>query len=457
MKLALRKTELSKMGTGNTITFDEVQLFLEELLTYLQGITSDYGNGKMGHTHLFYTTAEYNKRSVDANGNVMPYMKQPYPGTDLELPDCVVQPVPVIDARPSLWTFFCTSFSTTEATRQLATTEAARQLKIKTERWQTNYDVVNDTKAMIQQCTSEQYYASIKDAENTYFTVSVLDFIQHFVQRYGRIDNNVLNANDIRAAEPIDLAKPIHEYIQRINKCRYVAAAGQDPISDRKTIRLVLNAMAASMQFTDDLRTRSIDAQNHPNDNDDDDWPAFQVWLYRVDDIRRTYTEASYHEQANRAAAVNVIPDKRASSTQQKLNAFYALQAAQSKANQVDSSRKSQSAEKYCHTHGICFHSSKKCKNKGPDHRNDATLKRKLGGPSTCWKTNPNRKRRKKTITVKKERGTASAHNYFRPPHLPSTSIAITGTGGSEYYIASSLPYPIKIQASPSIAVQKPS
>ena len=94
--------ELSKMGTGETITYEEIQRFLEEILTNLRAIPSTYGNGKMGHTHLFYTTAEYNKLSVDDNGVVMPYIAQPYPGP--------TQVQPPTEGRPSLWTLLTKAF-----------------------------------------------------------------------------------------------------------------------------------------------------------------------------------------------------------------------------------------------------------------------------------------------------------------------------------------------------------
>ena len=37
---------------------------------------------------------------------------------------------------------------------------------------------------------------------------------------------------------------------------------------------------------------------------------------------------------------------------------------------------------KYCYSHGLCNHTSKKCRNKKEGHNDDATLKNRMGGSS---------------------------------------------------------------------------
>ena len=391
MKTAISypKHELTKMGTGNTITYEEVQLFLEEVLTNLQSVKSDYGNGNMGHTHLFHTTEAYNLRSVDAYGIVKPYIAQPHPGTALAPVD--------IDHPPSFWSFF-------RAT--LSTAESARQLKIKTKRWQLNHDVLSDTKAMIRECTSDVYYATIKDADNTYITATVRDFIQHFVHRYGTIDDTVLTANVNKASEPLDLVKPIDSYIERMNSCRRVAAAGNEPFLDKTTIRLALDAMKATMQFNKDLSDRSNDIEKHPRQYTNETWTDFQVWLCRIDKVRRkhqTTAEAGYHGQANHAPAASASPDTSPRHTPELLQAFNAFLASQADGKTTDaasSSGKQPFVEQYCHTHGICGHSSNKCTDKGPNHKDEATLKRKLGGLEIKWSVHQRQKRRRRSANT---------------------------------------------------------
>ena len=289
-KIIFPKSELSKMGTGKTITYEEVQRFRKELLTNLMAIPSDYGNGKMGHTHLFYPEPEYNRLSLNDKGVSMPYVPQEYPGTELAIPDPA-------ESSPFIQRFF--SWMSTHS----ATKEATRQLKLATARWQLNLDVVNATKDMIQQCCDENYYQLLRDHKDTYISVTVNAFVEHFTKRYGRLDSAVLHTNHQTLREPMDLTQPIDFYLNRINTCRRVAATGNDPISDKTTIFYVIDAMTATKQFTTDLAIR----ENNPGLYPDDNWEAFTEWLCTVDATRRrnmTTSDAGFHGQANHATSL---------------------------------------------------------------------------------------------------------------------------------------------------------
>lgn len=83
------------------------------------------------------------------------------------------------------------------------------------------------------------------------------------------------------------------------------------------------------------------------------------------------------------AAAATAAPAPAAHSSEYTLllQQFAALAARIDKAEAKDSSRPpSKTDSQYCHTHGLCAHSSQDCRTPGPNHKLNATAKNTMGG-----------------------------------------------------------------------------
>ena len=84
------------------------------------------------------------------------------------------------------------------------------------------------------------------------------------------------------------------------------------------------------------------------------------------------------------AAAVRAVPTPVPITDSSLLLAQFAAMAARIEAWEAKSAlppqSKKESQNKYCHTHGLCAHTSKDCRTPGPNHNAKATARNTMGG-----------------------------------------------------------------------------
>ena len=78
----------------------------------------------------------------------------------------------------------------------------------------------------------EEYYMELKHSIFGYDRVTVAELLDHLFANYAKIDDNTLQANKDRFAEPPDLSKPIDVYFHKQEKCQQLAADGEVPIGE---------------------------------------------------------------------------------------------------------------------------------------------------------------------------------------------------------------------------------
>jgi hypothetical protein len=312
-----------------------IQLLQQELYTNARTIHSIRGGGANGHLAVVMPAADYLARTG------VPFIIPIHPGA---------APVHAAGA---------TSAQITETNRQY-TADLAEHTHYLT--------VVEELKRQVLQAVLPRYFRILADADFGYADISVAALLLHLRTTYGTITPEDLETNRARLAADWNPDSPIEDVWMLIRETQRFAADGNDPLSDTTVLSLLLTAFEKSGVF-------SI-AVDKWRDKDPADWTLANFRLHftkanieRKRKSKLTAQTGGFHS-AN-AAAGTPAPPPAAAPPPPNPTAASSLRGP------------SGIAWYYCHTHGLGRnkdHTSPTCQNKGPDHKDDATLDNMLGG-----------------------------------------------------------------------------
>ncbi|GKY94060.1 hypothetical protein MPSEU_000372600 [Mayamaea pseudoterrestris] len=351
-KIVFPLKTLSVLGSTGTITFDEAIQFDKELLQNARSVTSQYGNGGVGHVHLVVTPAEYALRSAQVYAPVA---------------------FPVLDIAAG-----ATGAQIAEANRAFNAALSA---------FNKNNLVTTALIAQVVKAIPSIYLQSLEDPATGMEEVTILQLRQHIKAEYGTATPQQVAANYAMASDPFNLSEPVETYTGKMERIRRLAAATTNPMSDAASIRFDVAAMAATGQFKADLHARAIE-QQIPGQADET-WPAFVSWLKRVDKAHhqeKTVADAGYLAQANFASAVAAaVREQIAATHRAPANPPPPLPNNNNQGNNGNNNNGNNAprVKKYCHSHGYCGHTSMQCNRRSPGHQEAATSANKMGGNET--------------------------------------------------------------------------
>ena len=98
--------------------------------------------------------------------------------------------------------------------------------------------VEQSIKKMILKAVPDLYINVLADELLGYAGVSFCDLIEHLITTCGTIDEDEFAANLERMASPWDPSGPTVTVFTQARKCRQIATAGGDAISDATSVRL---------------------------------------------------------------------------------------------------------------------------------------------------------------------------------------------------------------------------
>ncbi|GKY90695.1 hypothetical protein MPSEU_000042900 [Mayamaea pseudoterrestris] len=354
-KLVFPLEELTVLGSTGTITFDEALQFDKELLQNARSVTSQYGNGNVGHIHQVVTPAEYAARS-------------PIVYEAVAFPQLIIAPG-------------ATGPQIAQANREYSAALSA---------FNKNNLVATALISQVTKAIPSIYLQALEDPVTGMEEVTIFQLRQHIKIEYGTATAQQIEANYAMAGEPFNLSESVEAYTGKMERVRRLAAATNDPMSDTASIRFAVAAMAAMGQFKADLHARTIE-QQLPGQADET-WPAFVSWLKRVDKARRqekTVADAGYMAQANFASAVAAAVREQIAATH-RAPANPPPPPPNNNNNQGNNGNNNNNngnnaphVKKYCHSHGYCGHTSMQCNRRSPGHQEAATSANKMGGNET--------------------------------------------------------------------------
>jgi hypothetical protein len=227
--------------------------------------------------------------------------------------------------------------------------------------------VVEELKRQVLQAILPRYYRLLADPDFGFADVSVEDLLTHLRMTYGNItleDLEDLETNRARLTADWNPDSPLEDLWALIRETQRYAIDGNDPITDKTVLSLLLTAFEKTGVFST--------ATNKWRDKDPVDWTLVNF----QDHFTKANTER-----------------KRKSKLTAQTGGFHSANAADSTPPPTPSTNLSTPRAflcgptgicwYYCHTHGLGRnkeHSSPTCLNKGPDHNDAATLDNMMGG-----------------------------------------------------------------------------
>jgi hypothetical protein len=94
------------------------------------------------------------------------------------------------------------------------------------------------------------YFQALTDPMLGFAGITAQTILAHLLTAYGTITTADLEANRERLKSAWNVETPIEGLWERIRECQRIATAGQEPISDRTTIRLLLPVLEATGVLT---------------------------------------------------------------------------------------------------------------------------------------------------------------------------------------------------------------
>lgn len=329
---------------GKTPTYEETNNLLRALNENARSIRSDYGNGAMGHLH--HTTSD---RKYQQQSGGIAYVAQPR------------------EARPE------PLGQGTTGAQQAFHTDNWRNYKENKHIYDTNIEAEKVLKTQFLKAVNHSYINHLGNQDDNFENVPLLLLVETIKEKFGTITPHALTQNMLEAQKPINLNEPIQEYINKMNKCRRLATAGEDPISDTMAIRLATDALTATGRFKTDLHNRATSFdRNAPRET----WNQFVNWLERVDQARleESTAEAGFHGQANATTEATM----QAAITQ--AIALALAQAGIPARTTTSTDTRTPKYKHYCWSHGNCGHTSLACTRRKAGHQDQATKNNKMGG-----------------------------------------------------------------------------
>jgi hypothetical protein len=228
--------------------------------------------------------------------------------------------------------------------------------------------------ALRQQITAavdDTYICALKHEDWGYGQVLPSEFMAHLTATYGTIQPEEIEANATKFNEPWDFNDPIEKYWVRVEACRRFAATAGEPILMATMVRTAF----AHFEKSNMVRSACEHWCNTPGTAamaPDVLWTAFKAHFNKAE--RERHRQITAQGGGYAGAVVTPTPAKTVPS------------AATTTAGTAPTAQKvlfGTTKAGYCHTHGITKngdHTSATCKNKGENHKDDATIFNRMGG-----------------------------------------------------------------------------
>jgi hypothetical protein len=287
-----------------------IRLLRQELYTNAQSVSSLLGGGSHGHLGLLMDDAAY---TAISHGNV------PY----------------IFPALPDVPDYNGTTQVEREAMKDAYTVAMANYLEAR--------NLLSDLKALIIKAVPDLYISTLKHPDFSYANVSPKELLAYLVAEYAQITADDMKQNRERLATAWDPDTPIETVFTNGTTCRLFATAGQDPISDKQYIAILLNTFDKSGVF------------------------------------EKATTDWEEKEEADHTVATFIDHFKKADKFRRKrLNSMKGVLTA----NTAITNQTKPMLEwgTYCWSHGICSHTSANCTYPATGHNKKATLTNILGG-----------------------------------------------------------------------------
>lgn len=307
-----------------------IAVLREQVYANAMAIPSNLGGGAYGHLGIVMPAAEYN-----AMANAIAYVTPAHPGA---------QPAPEGN----------TAVQITQANRLYDTSQATFQLHNTTEQ---------AIKKQILAAVDHKYTSLLKHRTLGYANVTAMALMAHLTTRYDITDSETLEKNRSSLSadwNPDDTMEALYRRMQAVQD--FAALAGNEHrIPDAAAINLILQVIERSGQFTracSEWRKRPQNEQTMLNFRNDMDF----AWKER--DRQATSKDHDYK-------ALQTVEEPKVE-----------------EANNAEISQPTILVDDiikmyYCWTHGLGFssgHTSCTCKKKAEGHRDEATIKKRLGG-----------------------------------------------------------------------------
>jgi hypothetical protein len=237
------------------------------------------------------------------------------------------------------------------------------------------YDCIHQ---QILQAVPEEFLGPLIDEDFGLADASPRQMLKHLMDNYGKIKAADLAANLERIKLPWDPDTSLETLFRQHQTCRKFATEGNDPITDKGYIQILLNIFKNSGVFADDMK----------------DWEKKDEADHTVENITKFFTEANgrrmrhLEENTKAVLAANTATDE-AASTVDDLKALLANtkemleKAATTEKQGGKDDGNGLNRFKYCWSHGVTFHDSKHCNQPKPGHMVDANIYKRMGG-SEC-------------------------------------------------------------------------
>lgn len=234
--------------------------------------------------------------------------------------------------------------------------QRATQLAAHTERVRVYHETIaveRQMKGLLIDAVPALYIEDLKDATLGYAESTTQEIIEHLIDHYGTIDADELEANAEKLETPWDPSTPIEVVFTNGKRCRDIAEAGDDPISDPAYIRALLKVFDQSGVFGTAIHEWKLKpaAQRTPENL------KIHFMTANKERLRHNTTAKSILNQANAAAKTETT---KTAPTGEAITGMW-----------------------YCWSHGLGYnkdHTSATCTDPAPGHQRDATCFQKKGG-----------------------------------------------------------------------------
>jgi hypothetical protein len=212
-------------------------------------------------------------------------------------------------------------------------------------------DLSNMLKALIIKAVPDLFIDTLKHPDFGYATVTPRQLLSYLIEEYAQITADDMKQNRAKLESPWDSDTPIRTVFTNGMECRLFAIAGQDPISDKHYLAILLQTFNKSGVF------EKVTTDWEEKDEADQTMDNFVTHFKKADKFCR----------------------KRLITMKGTLTANTSILNG---ATQPPSPTNPPAAQwgTYCWSHGICSHTSATCNRPATGHNKKATLTNVMGG-----------------------------------------------------------------------------
>ena len=271
---------------------------------------------------------------------------------------------------------------------------------------------------MLQEAIEEKYFESQLDTETGLPIGSIVEIFENLFEMYGNVTEMKLEeCRTTTLAHQYQIAEPIESIFSAINLYSNMSDAAKMPATQQQLIGMGLMIFNRSHvlgsyitkwkkkdeadrtwdNFKQHFRAAHKDLRSLASSSTADTFsqpPANAAVIDALVEAEQRAEEQMNQQLQNLANAVTHqqnVNDQMTLLMQQMQTMQQQLQAlaitrpplqdrTNTTPNPANGNTKKRRTAQYCHTHGLCKHSSSQCKQPGPNHKNEATVQNMMGG-----------------------------------------------------------------------------